>query len=110
LIYLKGAERVSLDEVIEATGVSKSQLYHYFDNKDDLVREVIDLQTRRILEAHAPHLQRLDSFAALREWRDATISMNRTRGGVGGWPRTRPLRRGDLRPPPRPRFSTRYRV
>jgi AcrR family transcriptional regulator len=38
LIYAKGAERVSLDEVMEATGASRSQLYHYFANKDDLVR------------------------------------------------------------------------
>ena len=32
LIYTKGIERVSLDEVMEASSVSKSQLYHYFDN------------------------------------------------------------------------------
>ena len=60
LIYAKGAERVSLDEVMEATGASRSQLYHYFANKDDLVREVIEMQTNRILEANSGHLERLD--------------------------------------------------
>lgn len=49
LIHATGAERVSLDEVMEATGARRSQLYHYFANKDDLVREVIELQTSRIL-------------------------------------------------------------
>jgi TetR/AcrR family transcriptional regulator, transcriptional repressor for nem operon len=51
LIYAKGAERVSLDAVMEATGASKSQLYHYFESKDALVREVIEVQTSRILSA-----------------------------------------------------------
>jgi TetR/AcrR family transcriptional regulator, transcriptional repressor for nem operon len=85
LIYAKGAERVSLDEVMEATGASRSQLYHYFANKDDLVREVIEIQTSRILEANSEHLARLDSFEALRVWRDAMIAANRA-GGVGGCP------------------------
>jgi AcrR family transcriptional regulator len=85
LIYAKGAERVSLDEVMEATGASRSQLYHYFANKDALVREVIEIQTNRILEANSGHLERLDSFEALRVWRDAMIAANRA-GGVGGCP------------------------
>jgi TetR/AcrR family transcriptional repressor of nem operon len=85
LIYAKGAERVSLDEVMEATGASRSQLYHYFANKDDLVREVIEIQTNRILEANSEHLERLDSFEALRVWRDAMIAASRA-GGVGGCP------------------------
>jgi TetR/AcrR family transcriptional repressor of nem operon len=85
LIYAKGAERVSLDEVMEATGASRSQLYHYFENKDALVREVIEIQTSRVLEANSEHLERLDSFEALRVWRDAMIAANRA-GGVGGCP------------------------
>jgi TetR/AcrR family transcriptional regulator, transcriptional repressor for nem operon len=85
LIYDKGAERASLDEVMDATGASRSQLYHYFENKDALVREVIELQTSRILEANSSHLGRLDSFEALRVWRDAMVAANRA-GGVGGCP------------------------
>jgi AcrR family transcriptional regulator len=86
LIYAKGAERVSLDEVMEATGASRSQLYHYFENKDALVREVIEIQTSRILAANSLHLESLDSFEALRVWRDAMIAANRAEGGVGGCP------------------------
>lgn len=85
LIYAKGAERVSLDEVMEATGASRSQLYHYFANKEALVREVIEIQTASILEANSGHLERLDSFEALRVWRDAMIAANRV-GGVRGCP------------------------
>jgi TetR/AcrR family transcriptional regulator, transcriptional repressor for nem operon len=86
LIYAKGAERVSLDEVMEATGASRSQLYHYFENKNALVREVVEIQTNRILAANSLHFESLDSFEALRLWRDAMLAANRAEGGVGGCP------------------------
>ncbi|WP_264996337.1 TetR/AcrR family transcriptional regulator, partial [Kozakia baliensis] len=56
LIYLHGAENVSLDTVMEVTNTSKSQLYHYFANKQALIRDVIDLQISRILAANASSL------------------------------------------------------
>ncbi|MGE5158556.1 MAG: TetR/AcrR family transcriptional regulator [Gemmatimonas sp.] len=77
LIYERGVERTSLDEVMAAGGVSKSQLYHYFADKDALVREVIARQTERILEAQQPHLEMLDSLPALRAWRDAIVRLNK---------------------------------
>ena len=45
LIYAHGVERTSLDEVMAASGVSKSQLYHYFADRDALVLEVIARQS-----------------------------------------------------------------
>ena len=86
LVYASGAGRMSLDDVMEASGTSKSQLYHYFADKDALVREVIDLQTTRILEANAVHLEYLDSFQALRTWRDVLVAASRAGGGIGGCP------------------------
>jgi TetR/AcrR family transcriptional regulator, transcriptional repressor for nem operon len=76
LIYAQGVDRTSLDEVMVASGVSKSQLYHYFADKDALVLEVIALQTERILAAQQPHLGALDSLSALRAWRDAMVRLN----------------------------------
>jgi len=82
LIYAQGVERTSLDQVMEQSGVSKSQLYHYFTDKDALVLEVIRLQTDRVLGAQQPHIDRLDSLQALRSWRDAVIQLNQqVRGG-----------------------------
>ena len=46
------AKGASLDDVIAAAGVSKSQLYHYFADKDDLVRAVIARQTARVFAEH----------------------------------------------------------
>src|SRR5579863_8657281 len=76
LIYAHGVERTSLDEVMAASGVSKSQLYHYFADKDALVLEVIAKQTERILAAQQPHLGALDSLRALRAWGQAIIRLN----------------------------------
>ena len=59
------------------SGVSKSQLYHYFADKDALVLEVIALQTDRVLSAQQPHLGALDLLKTLRLWRDAIVQLNK---------------------------------
>src|SRR5215470_17966354 len=76
LIYASGADGTSLDDVMAKSGVSKSQLYHYFADKDALVLEVITLQTERVLNAQQPHLGAMDSLKALRMWGDALIKLN----------------------------------
>ncbi|MFS3136668.1 TetR/AcrR family transcriptional regulator [Gluconacetobacter sacchari] len=86
LIHARGAEHVSLDDLMEITNTSKSQLYHYFANKEALVRDVIDLQTGRIVAANAAYLGALDSFTALRAWGDMVVAAYRAGGGVGGCP------------------------
>jgi AcrR family transcriptional regulator len=83
LIYAGGVDRTSLDEVMAESGVSKSQLYHYFADKDALVLEVIALQTERVLNAQQPHLGALDSLKALRMWRDAIVQLNERAGSNG---------------------------
>jgi len=76
LIYAHGVERTSLDDVMAASDVSKSQLYHYFADKDALALEVIARQTERVLAAQEPHLGALDSLRALRAWGQAIIRLN----------------------------------
>jgi len=77
LMYEHGMEGTSLDEVMAASGVSKSQLYHYFTDKDALVLAVIALQAERVLDAQRPHLEALDSLPAIRAWRDAIVRLNK---------------------------------
>jgi TetR/AcrR family transcriptional regulator, transcriptional repressor for nem operon len=76
LIYARGVDRTSLDDVMTESGVSKSQLYHYFADKDALVLAVITLQTERVLHAQQPHLGAMDSLKALRMWGDAVVKLN----------------------------------
>jgi AcrR family transcriptional regulator len=77
LIYAKGVEGTSLDDVRAAAGVSKSQLYHYFADKDALVRDVISAQAAHVLAAQGTALTQLDSLAALRRWCDCILALNR---------------------------------
>ena len=83
LIYAHGVERTSLDDVMAASGASKSQLYHYFADKDALVLEVIARQTERVLDAQRPYLETLDSLAALKAWRNAIVRLNKATQGNG---------------------------
>lgn len=83
LIYASGAAATSLDEVCEVGRVSKSQLYHYFKDKDALVREVITLQANRILAAQSPPIDEIDSIDALRRWAKTVEDLHRATGGGG---------------------------
>ena len=83
LIYTHGVDRTSLDDVMAVSGVIKSQLYHYFADKDALVLEVIARQTKRVLDAQQPHLGSLDSLPALMAWRDAVVQLNKAARGKG---------------------------
>jgi len=71
---------------MEASATSKSQLYHYFADKDALLRAVIEFQTRRVTGGEAARLEGVDSLDGLRRWRDAVVRMNRAARGVGGCP------------------------
>lgn len=52
----QGYDRTSVQEIVEAAGVTKGALYHYFGSKDDLLHEVY----ARVLRIQQ---ERLDAFA-----------------------------------------------
>ena len=85
-IYRRGVARTSLDEIKAAAGVSSSQLYHYFADKQELVLAVIDHQTDAIIANQEPLIHHLDSVAALRAWRDAIVAVQRAQHCEGGCP------------------------
>jgi TetR/AcrR family transcriptional regulator, transcriptional repressor for nem operon len=86
LMYRHGAAGTSTPALRDAAGVSSSQIYHYFADKDDLIRAVIVFQTEAILANQAPLLARLDSLDALRAWRDVLVDAARQQHGAGGCP------------------------
>ena len=53
----RGFDRTSVQEIVEAAGVTKGALYHYFGSKDDLLHEVYG----RLLRLQQ---ERLDTFAS----------------------------------------------
>jgi AcrR family transcriptional regulator len=86
LMYRHGVAGTSTPALRDAAGVSSSQIYHYFEDKDDLTRAVIAFQTEAILAHQAPLLARLDSLDALRAWRDIVVDAARQQHGAGGCP------------------------
>ncbi|MGN6793266.1 MAG: TetR/AcrR family transcriptional regulator [Streptosporangiaceae bacterium] len=87
LVYERGFAGTSVDDVMAATGTSKSQLYHYFADKDALIREVIKAQLGRIIAAQeAAGLREVSSWEALRRWCDHFVTATRATKGAGGCP------------------------
>ena len=87
LVYDRGFAGTSLDDVMAATGTSKSQLYHYFADKDALIREVIKAQLGRIMAAQeAAGLREVSSWDGLQRWCDHFVTATKTTQGAGGCP------------------------
>jgi AcrR family transcriptional regulator len=84
LMHANGVAGTTMDQVIEASGTSKSQLYHYFDDKDALVTAVIKMQAARVMQRQEPHLEQLSSLQGLRRWRDAVVRFVDERHGAHG--------------------------
>jgi TetR/AcrR family transcriptional repressor of nem operon len=85
LMYVRGVNTVTLDDVRAATGTSKSQLYKHFpDGKAELVRAVVALRAEQILAREEQRLERLKSMSGLRRWRDALVQGAALQGGAYG--------------------------
>jgi TetR/AcrR family transcriptional repressor of nem operon len=85
LMYVRGVNAVTLDDVRAATGTSKSQLYkHVPAGKPELVRAVVALRAEQVLEREGQRLARLKSITGLRRWRDALVQGAALRGGAHG--------------------------
>ncbi|MBG0831345.1 TetR/AcrR family transcriptional regulator [Planomonospora sp. ID67723] len=74
LIERQGVEATSLDQVLTEAEASKSQLYHYFADKQALVRAVIAWQTASLVGGMAERLAQIDSWAALEAWFEALVA------------------------------------
>jgi TetR/AcrR family transcriptional repressor of nem operon len=86
LIYEWGVASTSLDDIMAATRTSKSQLYHYFADKDALVLEVIHRQLGTVIAGQEAELRGLRTWEGLQRWRDHVVELTRATGGVGGCP------------------------
>ena len=86
LIFDRGVAETTLEDIRAAAGVSGSQVYHYFADKQALVRAVIDHQADAILDTQGTHLDHLDTVTGLRAWRDLLVEHQRTLECRGGCP------------------------
>jgi AcrR family transcriptional regulator len=86
LVAERGVAMVSLDDVGRRARASRSQLYHYFNDKDELVHAVVDATTEAVLAAQDGLLEHLDSWAGIDRWFNALVELQRERQARGGCP------------------------
>jgi TetR/AcrR family transcriptional regulator, transcriptional repressor for nem operon len=86
LVAEKGAAGMSLDDVGDRAHASRSQLYHYFDDRDDLMRAVVAATTDSVLLAQDGLLDHLDTWAGIDRWFRALVGLQEEREARGGCP------------------------
>ncbi|HTZ12675.1 MAG TPA: TetR/AcrR family transcriptional regulator [Mycobacterium sp.] len=82
LIYDHGVAGTSLGDVYKSAGVGPSQMYHYFQDRQSLIRAVIAHRVHAVLAT----LGGLDSMERLRAWRDVVVDTYRQQNCEGGCP------------------------
>jgi TetR/AcrR family transcriptional regulator, transcriptional repressor for nem operon len=78
LMHERGIAATGVGDVLRASGTGKSQIYHYFDGKSDLVLAVIDRQLERVLAAQ-PALN--GAAEDVQAWAASLFELHRDGGG-----------------------------
>lgn len=86
LVAEHGVAAVSLDDVGARAAASRSQLYHYFDDKDALVRAVVDATSDAVLGSQDELLEQLDTWAGIERWFGSLVAHQRDGQARGGCP------------------------
>jgi TetR/AcrR family transcriptional regulator, transcriptional repressor for nem operon len=84
LMHEGGVAETTIEDVKAAAGVSSSQLYHYFADKEALVQAVIDHQADAIVGN--TEQAGLGTPEGIRAWRDLVLAGAQQSGGQGGCP------------------------
>lgn len=74
MMYQKGVAATSLDDILAASSTGKSQLYHYFKDRSELVL------------AAQPTLTQIDSMDGVEQWAQAILANHDVPGGPFGCP------------------------
>lgn len=74
LMRQQGAAETNLDQVLQATATSKSQLFHYFpDGRAGLLVAVSQFEADQVMDAQRPYIDDLSTVESWRQWRDAVV-------------------------------------
>ncbi|WP_459645600.1 TetR/AcrR family transcriptional regulator [Kineococcus sp. NUM-3379] len=74
LMTARGVEATSVDAVLEAAGAGKSQLYHYFGDRQGLVRAVVAHRHDTVVRGQGELLAAVRSWEDLRGWFDGLLA------------------------------------
>ncbi|MDO3000178.1 TetR/AcrR family transcriptional regulator [Mycobacteroides abscessus subsp. massiliense] len=76
-MYQKGVAATSLDDILAASSTGKSQLYHYFKDRSELVKAVVERQTELVLAAQ-PTLSQIDSMEGIESMGPGDLGQSRS--------------------------------
>ena len=68
LFHEQGVNATSIDEILEKSGTGKSQFYHYFKSKNDLIHGVVQNFYETLCSKKLPVKYDLESLDDLEEW------------------------------------------
>lgn len=79
LFQQQGFDNVTIDDLTEAAGVSRTTFFRYFDNKEEVVLGSWDLQSRLIIDGLLARPADEDEWTSLRRGLDQTLESYRTK-------------------------------
>jgi len=74
LIYTKGYEQMSIQDILDSLKISRGALYHYFDSKHALLEALIDRMGQQAEQALLPIVQDADLSALQKFYRFFEVS------------------------------------
>lgn len=80
-MYQRGVRATSLDDVLDAAQCGKSQLYHYFAGRSELLAAVAEYQLGSILGDQGRY--ELDTWTGLRAWLESLVARQQQQGFRG---------------------------
>jgi TetR/AcrR family transcriptional regulator, transcriptional repressor for nem operon len=86
LVRQQGVAATSLEMVESAAGVGRSQMYHYFDDRDDLLRAMATSTANPVVDRAAAALAGVQSLADIDTWFESLVAANAQSGSIGGCP------------------------
>jgi len=81
-----GVNGTSIDDILAVAGASKSQLYHYFANKQALVVAVIERHSDEVMAASSAFIDDGRTLDDIERWFAALVSYQEETGFHGGCP------------------------
>lgn len=86
VVRQKGAVVASLDDVGIRAHASRSQIYHYFDDKADLMQAVAESTNDVVVGGQHSMLDDVDSWTGFARWADSLVAFQVQLDGRGGCP------------------------
>lgn len=84
LMHLRGVAATSIADVLAASDTGKSQMYHYFSGKDQLIEAVLQYQLDQVLGVQRQF--DVGTWDGIRRWFDAMLGQQEDRAFRGGCP------------------------